>query len=149
MYSTSRKRLCETHLWKTQRRTVLSITNTYSLGETLLLCQIEANWPLPYCPRQYDSWGRPGRWAGSSVSVYAWVSKLPRAQNRAWKGSTLLWRQLTFLIFLLFIYVYKLYNNKWFLKVIKNFIKCGDNLKKPALAGKPCMHNVQYKLMEN
>ena len=31
MYSTSRKRFCETHCWKTQRGTVLSITNTYSL----------------------------------------------------------------------------------------------------------------------
>ena len=42
-------------------------------GATLLPCQIEPNWPLPYNPCQYDGWGMPGRRAGSPVSVYARV----------------------------------------------------------------------------
>ena len=38
-------------------------------GATLLPCQIEPNWPLPYNSYQYNGWGMPGRRAGSPVSV--------------------------------------------------------------------------------
>ena len=41
MYTQSRKRLCETHVWKTQQGTGRSITNIYSLQSTLT--------PVPPC----------------------------------------------------------------------------------------------------
>ena len=66
--------------------------------------QIEPNWPLPYStvpvPRFRDA--RPAGWV-TYCSICA--STLPRAQNRAEKGSILLWRQLALAILLLFIYV--------------------------------------------
>ena len=60
--------------------------------------QIEPNWPLPV-PRLREA--RPAGWV-SHCSICA--SIMPRAQNRAGKGSILLWRWFTFPIFLLFIY---------------------------------------------
>ena len=56
---------------------------------------------------QYYDWGMPGLRAWPTVAVYEYSicsSTMPRAQNRAGKGSILLWRRLTFPIFLLFIY---------------------------------------------
>ena len=46
VYYQSRKRLCETHLWKTQRGTVRSITNIYSLPASLYTVYGRA--PDPY-----------------------------------------------------------------------------------------------------
>ena len=65
--------------------------------------QIEPNWPLPYStvpvPRLRKA--RPAGWV-TYCSICA--STMSRAQNRAGKGSILLWRQFTLPIFLLFIY---------------------------------------------
>ena len=65
--------------------------------------QIEPNWPLPYStvpvPLLRDA--RPAGWV-NYCSICA--STMPRAQNRAEKGSILLWRRLALAILLLFIY---------------------------------------------
>ena len=49
---------------------------------------------------------RDARPAGWVTSFCICVSTMPWAQNRTRKGSILLWRQLTFPIFLLFIYAF-------------------------------------------
>ena len=69
----------------------------------LFFPQIKPNWPLPYStvpvPQLRDA--RPAGWV-TYCSICA--STMPRAQNRAGKGSILMWRRFTFPIFLLFIY---------------------------------------------
>ena len=65
--------------------------------------QIEPNWPLPYSKVPVPLLGdaRPAGWV-TYCSICA--STMPRAQNRAGKGSILLWRRLALAILLLFIY---------------------------------------------
>ena len=55
-------------------------------------------------PCRYHCWGMPGQRAGSPFACSICASTMPRAQNMTVKGSILLWRQLTFPIFLLFVY---------------------------------------------
>ena len=64
-------------------------------------CQIEPNWPLPYSTVPVP-WLRDARLC--RLLLYSiCANTMPRVQNRAGKGSSLLQRRFTFPIFLLFI----------------------------------------------
>ena len=75
------------------------------MGVIRLHSQIEPNWPLPYSTVPVP-WLRHARQAGWATYCSICASTLPRAQNRAGKGSIILWRRFTFPLFLLFIYDY-------------------------------------------
>ena len=65
--------------------------------------QIEPNWPMLSTVPVTRLWeARPAGWV-NNCSICA--STMPRAPNRAGKGSIILWRRFTFHIFILFIYV--------------------------------------------
>ena len=62
--------------------------------------------PWRTVPCQYHGWGMPGRWAVSSIAVYARVQcREPKTGQE--KGSILLQRRFAFPSFLLFIYAKK------------------------------------------
>ena len=66
-------------------------------------CQIAPNWPLPYSTVPVP-WLRDARLC--RLLLYSiCANTMPRVQNRAGKGSSLLQRRFTFPIFLLFFYV--------------------------------------------
>ena len=71
-------------------------------GKELGAMLLPSNWtdPCRIEPGQLQGCGIPGQRAGSPIAVYICWSTMLRAQNRAGKGSTLLWRRYTFTIVL-------------------------------------------------
>ena len=72
----------------------ISTTRMEMAGSRLVFSLIEPNWPLPYStvPVLGLRDARPAGWV-TFFSICA--STMPRAQNRAAKGSIILWRRLT------------------------------------------------------
>ena len=72
----------------------ISTARKVKAGSRLVFSLIEPKWPLPYCtvpvPLLRDA--RPAGWV-TFCSIC--VSTMPRDQNRAAKGSIVLWRRLT------------------------------------------------------
>ena len=83
----------------------ISTARKEKAGSGLVFSLIEPNWPLP-CSTVPVPRLRDARLAGWVTYCSICASTMPRAQNRAGKGSILVWRRLTFPIFLLFIHAW-------------------------------------------
>ena len=72
----------------------ISTARKVKAGSRLVFSLIEPKWPLPYCTVPVPLL-RDARPAGGVTFCSICVSTMPRDQNRAAKGSIVLWRRLT------------------------------------------------------
>ena len=97
VHSFSSDLICYSHRISTARKEMAGCRLVFSL--------IESNWPLPYSTVPVPLL-RDARMAGWVSCLSICASTMPRAQDKAAKGSIILWRRLTLPIWVYFIYGY-------------------------------------------